>query len=138
MQKHKTIASKPHYKISNNGSVIFSLAFKRKLWNDYQNKCAYCGCFIDNHKSMNVDHVLPISKNGSHDIENLLPSCSSCNFIKGGRDLSFLRIAIPLRSSKLKGVISASQAEKLLELGIDIGITPINFFFEEMMVGGEK
>ena len=45
--------------------------------------CAYCGA-TDN---MSIDHVIPLSKGGTHEIDNLLPACRSCNSSKGARPL---------------------------------------------------
>lgn len=43
--------------------------------------CAYCGCALD-YKDMQVDHVVPIRKNGEDTIGNMLPACRSCNHYK--------------------------------------------------------
>ena len=40
--------------------------------------CAYCKTARASH----IDHVNPLSKGGSHTVENLLPSCPTCNFKK--------------------------------------------------------
>ena len=44
--------------------------------------CAYCG-----HKSHNLtqDHVIPLSKGGTHTAENVVPACKSCNSSKGAK-----------------------------------------------------
>lgn len=62
-------------------------------------KCFYCGeqlpqdteyldwggKVVSSHRNWNIDHVIPISKGGGYNIENLVPSCSQCNAQKGAR-----------------------------------------------------
>lgn len=36
--------------------------------------CVYCG-----DESTCVDHIVPVSRGGTRDLDNLAPSCSSCN-----------------------------------------------------------
>ena len=43
--------------------------------------CAYCGATGD----MSLDHVVPLSRGGTHEIDNLLPACRSCNSSKGAK-----------------------------------------------------
>lgn len=33
-----------------------------------------------------IDHVIPTSKGGTHDIDNLVLACNTCNARKGNRD----------------------------------------------------
>lgn len=40
--------------------------------------CAYCG----SSGKMTIDHVVPLSRGGTHAIGNLLPACQPCNFSK--------------------------------------------------------
>lgn len=47
-------------------------------------KCAYCGI----NKSNTIDHVIPLSREGSNDIGNLIAVCVSCNSEKGAKTLS--------------------------------------------------
>lgn len=49
--------------------------------------CQYCGKSAPN-VVLNVDHIKPVSKNGSNDIINLVTSCTDCNFGKGAKELS--------------------------------------------------
>lgn len=45
--------------------------------------CVYCGSVLD----LQCDHVEPLSKGGSSDINNLVTACKSCNSSKGARPL---------------------------------------------------
>lgn len=42
--------------------------------------CAYCGSTLS---ILEVDHVIPFSRGGSDDRENLAPACTRCNLEKG-------------------------------------------------------
>lgn len=55
----------------------------RQRFNEFNNCCAYCGTDGD----MQIEHVVPISKNGAHDIGNIVPACMSCNFSKRSKDM---------------------------------------------------
>ena len=46
--------------------------------------CAYCGKLVKDHNAT-VDHVVPKSKGGKWEWENLVTCCSSCNQKKGGK-----------------------------------------------------
>jgi len=54
------------------------------LQTEYDNKCAYCGKIT----KLTIDHVVPISRGGEHDIGNVLPACKSCNSKKNTKLLS--------------------------------------------------
>jgi len=58
------------YKISNN-----------ELKKLYESPCAYCG----SKESIEMDHVIPISRGGQHSIGNLVPACSRCNRSKSNK-----------------------------------------------------
>lgn len=45
--------------------------------------CAYCN-FVG---TLTLDHVIPLSSGGSHDIDNLIGCCKSCNSSKGKKSL---------------------------------------------------
>jgi len=44
--------------------------------------CQYCGTYVD---SPHCDHVVPRSRGGSHEIENLVTACPRCNISKKDR-----------------------------------------------------
>ena len=46
--------------------------------------CQYCG----SKKELTFDHLLPRSKGGKTDWDNVVTACSSCNVKKGGRLLN--------------------------------------------------
>lgn len=52
--------------------------------------CAYCGCDLA-YKDMQVEHVKPLSICGADNMENMLPSCRSCNHYKSTLDLEDFR-----------------------------------------------
>lgn len=47
----------------------------------FANLCAYCG----EARPLTVDHKMPLSRGGSNDITNIVPSCKRCNSKKGTR-----------------------------------------------------
>ena len=48
----------------------------------YGERCIYC-----NGKYEHLDHIIPISKGGSHTKNNLAPSCAKCNLSKHNKIL---------------------------------------------------
>lgn len=58
----------------------------KKKWNHC---CADCGMqepFTDQHyQKLTEDHIVPLSKGGSNNIENIKPLCARCNTKKGDR-----------------------------------------------------
>jgi len=49
----------------------------------FGNCCAYCGCAGD----MEIEHVVPISRGGAHDISNIVPACAPCNSSKSAKEM---------------------------------------------------
>ena len=61
----------------------FNAKERRQVYDKCNGHCAYCGCEIDI-KDMQIDHVRSLHwHDGSNEMENLLPSCRSCNHYKG-------------------------------------------------------
>jgi len=48
----------------------------------YEWRCAYCG---KKPAKLTQDHVIPLSRGGSHTPANIVPACTSCNSSKGAR-----------------------------------------------------
>lgn len=49
---------------------------------EFNHECAYCGAT----GSLTVDHIIPLSRGGLNEIQNLVPACKSCNTSKGIKD----------------------------------------------------
>src|SRR3954466_6346693 len=48
-------------------------------------RCVYCGA-----AATSLDHVVPRSRGGEHNWENVVASCGRCNHLKADRDISSL------------------------------------------------
>jgi len=53
-----------------------------QLKKDFDSKCAYCG----KTKPLAQDHFVPVIKGGEYTIDNIIPTCRSCNSSKGSKD----------------------------------------------------
>lgn len=56
----------------------------------YQSHCAYCGRKVrlkGGSTQLEFDHMTPMSQGGANTIENVVPSCTRCNFEKGDRSV---------------------------------------------------
>ena len=76
----------------------FSHEKKMEIYLKTGGKCYYCNIQLENEDLLdwggkvvttrhhwNVDHKTPVSRNGTNDSDNLVPSCHSCNGLKGTR-----------------------------------------------------
>lgn len=57
----------------------------------YDFACLACG---DKSKPLTVDHIIPISKNGSNTIDNIQPLCLSCNCSKNDKIIDYRKVKI--------------------------------------------
>jgi|ERR1035437_3573496 5-methylcytosine-specific restriction endonuclease McrA len=46
-------------------------------------KCFYCKVGVKRGINLHLDHKMPLSRGGAHTIDNLVPSCATCNLRKG-------------------------------------------------------
>ena len=63
----------------------FSSATKQTVWNKTDGHCYYCGDQLKPWETFSIDHVIPKSKGGTDELDNLVPSCRRCNSRKGAR-----------------------------------------------------
>ncbi len=53
---------------------------KKNLRSFFENKCAFCGTYIDpDGRKEHIDHLIPSSQGGSNHISNRVLACSICN-----------------------------------------------------------
>lgn len=48
----------------------------REILDAYGHRCVYCGRKM---QRLTMDHIIPLSKGGSHTASNVVPACRSCN-----------------------------------------------------------
>jgi 5-methylcytosine-specific restriction endonuclease McrA len=81
----------------------------KKRFAEFGNCCAYCGAAGDLH----IEHVIPISKGGTHVLSNIVPACQSCNYSKRDKDAEAWYRAQPFfckkRWAKILKVMGASK-----------------------------
>lgn len=58
-----------------------ALLNRNNIFKRDQNECQYCGA----KKTLTIDHVLPKSKGGKTNWQNLITACHRCNTLKGDR-----------------------------------------------------
>lgn len=88
------------------------MTFRHDVWAAYEGRCFYC--FMPTHKDGRTfgardwmlsrdrefapDHVTPISRGGTDDQSNFVPSCRKCNTLKGRLTLEEYRLRCGLRA----------------------------------------
>jgi site-specific DNA-methyltransferase (adenine-specific) len=77
-----------------------SQSVKERLYREQNGKCNGCGVEF-NMQNLEIDHIIPKSKNGGDYYENYQLLCGSCNRIKGNRPMEFLRQIIKTREEML-------------------------------------
>lgn len=77
-KKQNQTAHKRRAQKYENGSFRVSAADIKQI---YSSPCIYCGST----ERITMDHVIPISRGGTHGIGNLAPACVSCNSSKGNK-----------------------------------------------------
>lgn len=45
-------------------------------------RCVECGARVDDGATLHIDHIIPVSKGGSNELDNLQTLCSDCNLNK--------------------------------------------------------
>lgn len=122
---------------------------KLSVFHKFNKKCSYCGHRIE-FESFHVDHLIPKRryKNleyhankdkeiGTNHIDNLMPSCTSCNSSKSDLSLDEFRERIYDRVKRLNNFSHEYKIAKRFGLVKEIS-KPIAFYFEIFNNGKDK
>lgn len=66
------------------GNYFHDSELRQELFERDQRRCAYCGDLVPD-TTATLDHVVPVSRDGTDDPTNLVTCCLLCNSIKSGR-----------------------------------------------------
>ncbi len=107
-----------------------SKAERIEVYNKTFGHCSYCGCVMEL-KEMQADHFKPLYNGGEDILDNLIPSCRSCNHYKSTCDLETFRKSIErFPEVLLRDSVTYKNA---VRYGLVIPKpAPIIFFFEKI------
>lgn len=101
----------------------------------YNNRCAYCGCKLTL-KTLSVDHIEPLQRHikepkaDKYDMDNLNPSCYSCNSSKQDKTIEVWREHILNTHTKL---LKNDSSYRLLNRMKMISVkSTLLFYFEKI------
>lgn len=103
---------------------------RMQIYKKYNGHCAYCGCEIT-YRGMQVDHMRPLRTGGTDTIDNMTPTCRSCNHYKATLDVEGFR-------KYLGGIPDRLARDNIpYQVGLRFGIiTPdiekVTFYYEEI------
>lgn len=83
-QSRAAVAKRKAIKLSAPGNGITTKQWKA-IVESANGICTYCKQYFE---KLTLDHVVPLTKGGAHDISNAVAACSSCNSSKGSKLLS--------------------------------------------------
>lgn len=66
-------------------------------------QCTYCGA-PGTDAELEIDHIIPVARGGSHHISNLTTACRTCNQKKGANSLPIPSLDAPLTPARLIGL----------------------------------
>ncbi len=111
------------------------------IFNKYNGYCAYCGCKLYD-GNFQVDHLIPKRRGakspfhsdfnkekGSDNIENLMPSCCSCNASKSDLDIEDFRDRVKDRLKRLNDYSTEYNIAKRFGLVKEVDMDVV-FYYE--------
>lgn len=85
------------------------------VWERSEGRCSYCGHTLNPFRDFSIDHVLPVSENGTSDVSNLVAACLDCNRRKQGSVLIASPMMVQLSLPKQKATARiAARAKSLI------------------------
>lgn len=109
----------------------FSQKQKIEILSKTNCKCAYCGIELYKTK-FHVEHLIPLSKGGSNDMENLFPSCGSCNSVKASNTLERFRYVVSCKKAGLTPFLPKIINEYESKGFVLPKPAPVRFYIEEL------
>lgn len=114
--------------------VTYSKELRLKVFKKFNGRCAYCGCKISGR--FHIDHISPILRKTDqynpslNKIDNLYPSCVTCNCSKGTLSIEEFRRKL---KSKLTTIEKESATFSLLKKYglIKVVQKDVVFYFEK-------
>ena len=79
------IKPKKYYKKGKSAYDDAEYRRNRKLIRQQQKYCVWCGTAGTSQNKLQVDHIIPISRGGSHHISNLRILCQNCHKKRQGK-----------------------------------------------------
>lgn len=66
------------------------VSYTHQQWKEtvifFNGECAYCGCTTRKGERLTRDHLIPVSKGGLTEQDNIVPACARCNSSKNKDD----------------------------------------------------
>jgi len=108
--------------------------------------CGYCGKKLELNSKWHIEHMQPKSRRGSSNLDNLIPSCPTCNLNKNNKNpqefkaliiaktIKFIRYAMNDRLPKLLIYLSDEDGKRIIKscsaLLEEINNLNLKFYFE--------
>ncbi len=77
----KNIELQHKLNVNNSDRIVFSKQTKRLVLDKYNGVCPLCGEAIQDN-DVSIDHIIPLSRGGTNDLDNLRPTHAICNRMK--------------------------------------------------------
>ena len=83
-KRYESLAKRKALKKQAEVNLAGIMAFRVSVLSRKKFCCSYCNR-VQPISEVHFDHIIPLSKGGSHSVENLCVSCQTCNLKKGAR-----------------------------------------------------
>lgn len=96
------------------GDPVYYARVMRYLTDRWGGRCAYCGAS----RELQIDHLLPVSRGGGDEIQNLTLACVDCNKKKGTQtaaEFGFRELALLCAGAHLPSFSEMRRAEQRKE-----------------------